>query len=65
MRFATRIVMAVFSSCAHDDAEGVEQLRGDLEDLAGMVWLDQSLTGGQVWPVVHAWLETRRTRQAT
>ena len=41
--------MAVFLSYAHQDAERVEELRRDLEDLAGTVWQDRSLTGGQVW----------------
>lgn len=41
--------MAVFLSYAHEDAERVEDLRRDLEDLVGQVWLDRSLTGGQLW----------------
>jgi hypothetical protein len=41
--------MAVFLSYAHQDAEKVEGLRQDLEDLAGEVWLDRRLVGGQAW----------------
>ena len=41
--------MAVFLSYAHEDAERVDDLRRDLEDLVGQVWLDRSLTGGQLW----------------
>ena len=43
------VIMAVFLSYAHEDAERVDDLRRDLEDLVGQVWLDRSLTGGQLW----------------
>ena len=41
--------MVAFLSYAHQDAETVNALKEELEDLAGSVWLDRSLTGGQKW----------------
>ncbi len=41
--------MTVFLSYAHQDAELADALRAELARLAGPVWLDKSLVGGQRW----------------
>ena len=41
--------MGIFLSYAHQDAEQAQVLRDELDELAGPVWLDRGLTGGQVW----------------
>ncbi len=41
--------MTVFLSYAHQDKPTVDALAQDLDGLAGSVWLDTSLSGGQDW----------------
>jgi hypothetical protein len=41
--------MTVFLSYAHQDAATVKLLARELEGLAGAVWFDESVTGGQLW----------------
>lgn len=41
--------MTVFLSYAHQDAPKIDVLNRDLDDLVGSVWLDKSLSGGQLW----------------
>jgi hypothetical protein len=40
---------SVFVSYAHDTLAKVDILRSDVEFLAGRVWLDNALAGGQIW----------------
>ena len=41
--------MTIFLSYAHQDAPKIDVLSRDLDDLVGSVWLDKSLSGGQLW----------------
>ena len=41
--------MTIFLSYAHQDAPKIDVLSRDLDDLVGAVWLDKSLSGGQLW----------------
>ena len=41
--------MTIFLSYAHQDAPKIDVLSRDLDDLVGTVWLDKSLSGGQLW----------------
>lgn len=41
--------MTVFLSYAHQDAEVVNALRQNLEDMGHTVWIDETLYGGQMW----------------
>jgi serine/threonine kinase PknH len=43
------VLMTVFLSYAHQDAPKIDVLSRDLDDLVGAVWLDKSLSGGQLW----------------
>ena len=41
--------MTVFLSYAHQDADVVNALRQNLQDMGHSVWIDETLYGGQMW----------------